>query len=168
MSKDDDLAQAEALLAHVQRGKVVSLRRVRRVTNIVRRLRSDDAAQSLLASLASELLDSVRWWEGRLIDRVEKVCQEHPATDVPDLAGVVAKDREFQRLNREIRWQRAVYLKEDMPEVHVRAHIRDGGEVREHWRLVGYGHLADIDVEERLLKVRTVLNYLITGKHRHR
>lgn len=168
MSKDDDLAQAEALLAHVQRGKVVSSRRARRVTDIVRRLRSDDAAQSLLASLASELLDSVRWWEGRLIDRVEKVCQEHPATDVPDLAGVVAKDHEFQRLNREIRWQRAVYLKEDMPEVHVRAHIRDGGEVREHWRLVGYGHLADIDLDGRDLRVQAVVRWLVAGDHRRR
>jgi len=168
MSKLDDLAQAEALLRQLRRGTVVSLRRVRRVDDIVRRLRSDDAAQSLLAALASELLESVRWWEGRLIDRVEKVCQEHPATDVPDLAGVVAKDREFQRLNREIRWQRVVYLKEDMPEVHVRAHVLDGRKVREHWRLVGYGHLADIDVQGHDPRVQAVVRCLVAGDHRRR
>jgi hypothetical protein len=168
MSRSDDLARAEALLAQLQGGKVVSLGRVRRVADIVRRLRSDDAAQGLLASLASELLESVCWWERRLIDHVERVCLEHPSIGGSELASLVAKDREFQRLNRLLRWNRAVYLREDLPEVHVRDHIREGRRVRAHSRLVGYGHLVDIDVPDRGPRVRMVVRYLTRRSHRRR
>ena len=168
MSQSDDLAQAEATLARIQRGKVVSLGHFRRSADIVRRLESDDAAQGLLASLAHELLESVRWWENRLIDHVERVCLEHPFTDGADLASFVAKDWEFRRLNRLLRWNRAVYLRDDLPEVHVREHIREGRKVRAHSRLVGYGHLVDIDVHDRGPRVRTVVRHLTAGAHRQR
>ena len=78
MTESDDLARAKDLLTQLRNGHVVSLQRVRFVTDIVRRLRSDDALQSLLAALASELLESVRWWEGRLIDRMAN-GEFHPA-----------------------------------------------------------------------------------------
>jgi hypothetical protein len=168
MSKTDDLARAEALLAQVRRSKTVSLRRVRRVADIVRRLRSNDAVHSLLAALSSELLESVQWWEGRLVDRVERVCLEHPIADVSELASIVARDREFRRLNRLLRWNRAVYLREELPEVHVRAHVREGRKVREHWRLVGYGHLTDVDLIGRDPRVQAAVRSLVSGTHRRR
>lgn len=167
---DDDLAQAKSLLAQLRRGRVVSLQRVRRLTDIIERLRARTSprlnAQGFLATIESEMLLLAREFEARLLDRVQVICRDHPAVDVGELTSIVARDREFRRLNREVRWHRAVYLKEEVPEVHVNAHIRDGRPVREHWRLVGYEHLVDTDVEGREPRVRDVLACLIVQGHR--
>lgn len=146
----------------------MSLDRVRRGSDIAERIRSDDGLLGLQGAIRLALLECVRWFEGRLADTVEQMCLEHVDTPLSALAAIVGRDPDFRRLNREIRWQRAVNLKEDIPEVRVRAHVRDGRQVREHWRLVGMGHLADIDVGDRPLRVQAVVRHLARQRSRQR
>lgn len=120
-----------------------------------------EEARELLADLESELREGIRGLEGHLMDRVGRVCEEHPTADAASLTRSVARDPDFRRLNCQLRWERSVYLKEDIPMVFVREHMRAGSKVKEHWRLVGFGHLRGLYFGGRPAHVIRVLGTLV-------
>lgn len=165
---DDRRERLERLVAAIRRNPVVPLPTYRRLHDLARQLEAPREAERFLGSLGVELREEITWWEGRLLDAVEKVVDRHPGTPFAALVRAVGRDPDFRRLNRQIRWFRAVYLHEEVPEVFVRAHVRDGRRVRAHERLVGCQHLASVDVGGRPEVVARVIVALVARGARGR
>ncbi len=157
----DARRRLDRIVTAIRRNPVVPLTTWRQLRSLADQLDADGEAERVLASLSVELHDSVRWWEDRLLDAADQVCDTHRGAKLAELVRAVGRNPDFRRLNRQIRWHRAVYLKQDLPDVHVRAHVRAGRTVREHSRLVGFGHLLAMDMAGRSDVVVQVIHALV-------
>lgn len=167
MSIEDDLvAELHALSRDLRSQKVVPCRRLRAVQQLLEMLGSGDCVARLLASVEAVILRHARFLESLLLDRVERICQRAAGDGVEDLVRRVGADRDFRRLNQRLRWDRAVLLNEEIPQVYVREHLRRGRRVRGTWRLVGFEHLLQLDITGRSEAAVAVIRRLAArGNH---
>jgi hypothetical protein len=163
-TRDHQLSAIHALASDLKSQKVVPLRRLLCLRQLDASLCSEDPVQQFLASLETELLGYTRFLESLLLDRVEKPCLEANGDSVEDQARQVGADYEFRRLNRSLRLARLVNRHESIPQVYVRAHIRRGGRVRETWRLVGFEHLAELNLAGRSKAAVEVIRWLFAHR----
>ena len=170
----DDLAAAvRAHLEALKREPVVSLAKTRHLDRLLRDLQSTNPTVEGIAHIESAMFEVLAFDAHRLLDRIERVLEGAGPGAVEDLAQRVARDFEFQRINRIMRRTRAAFdafrpeVDERVPIVDVAAYTRQGRPVRRYSRYVGYVHLKGMpDLGRHPEVVQQVIRHLTDGNHR--